>query len=480
MCKLSFEEEISLYIHSGYTLIFVFTHEEEEVFSSLKNIAVKLDRKYLQLRSFGNCSNAVDLLKQTNEENSIIVLDNIHFSLKNGEIISILVDISVEADVNNRAVVIVGPWVEIPIELQKKSIIIETALPSELKLKEVLQQILKDQKISFLPNKNEIFLRALRGFTKIEAYRTLKKAFLQHSNNFDKVLSQVIFEKNRFLRNYSALESIEISGSLSEIGGMDRLKDWLSQRKDAFLSEAKAFGLPSPRGLLLTGVQGCGKSLMAKTVANYWQLPLARLDISAIFGSAYPESSLRDAIIIAEAMSPIVVWIDEIEKVFDNNLGGLGARILGKTVTWLQEKQQEVFVVATANRVDKLPPELIRKGRFDEVFFVDLPDFIDRKEIISIHIEKRGRKPSDFNIDELSKKTERFTGSELEQLVISSLFSAYTAKRELSEKDFYYSIQEFVPLFDMYEEEIKALREWATKRARPASTNRKKVEMFSF
>ena len=226
------------------------------------------------------------------------------------------------------------------------------------------------------------------------------------------------------------------------------------------------------------GIQGCGKSLMAKAVAGHWNLPLVRLDLSAVFGSPRPEEALSSALRVGEAMAPVVLWIDEIEKGFDMGGEGPAARLLGGMVTWLQEKQKEVFVVATANRVANLPPELPRKGRFDEIFFVDLPNFHERCDILKLHLGKRGRNPAHYSIEALAKNADKLTGSELEQLIISAMYSAFSNELELEDGDLIRALKETVPLYDTFEEEIKALREWARKRARPASTDRRKVDMF--
>ncbi len=227
------------------------------------------------------------------------------------------------------------------------------------------------------------------------------------------------------------------------------------------------------------GIQGCGKSLTAKAVADHWHLPLIRLDFSLVFGAPRPESALRGALRVSEAMAPVVLWIDELEKGFDRGGEGPTSRLLGGMVTWLQEKTQEVFVVATANRVADLPPELPRKGRFDEIFFVDLPNFHERLDILKIHLQKRGRPPENFDLETLAKRTEKLTGSELEQLIISALYLSFSRGDDLTDDDLLYSLKESVPLYDTFEEEIKAMREWARKRARPASTDRRKVDLFS-
>jgi SpoVK/Ycf46/Vps4 family AAA+-type ATPase len=226
------------------------------------------------------------------------------------------------------------------------------------------------------------------------------------------------------------------------------------------------------------GIQGCGKSMCAKAVASFWELPIVRLDLSAVYGQNNPEESLRMALKTAEAMSPVVLWIDEIEKGFDITSKGESARLLGGLITWLQEKQHEVFVVATANRVESLPPELPRKGRFDEIFFVDLPDAKERYEIFSVHLKNRNYNPEDFEIEYLVDKTEKMTGSEIEQLIISAMYIAFEKGRPLNDNDLRKALSNTVTLYETFENEIKSLRQWARKRARSASADRSKVDYF--
>ena len=258
---------------------------------------------------------------------------------------------------------------------------------------------------------------------------------------------------------------------------MDILKEWLRKRVRAFSDEARAFGLPEPKGILLVGVQGCGKSLVAKSVANSWRLPLLRLDVGRLFSSLVgsSEENLRTAIRVAESIAPVVLWVDEIEKGFSgvgsSNVSdaGTAARVFGSFITWLQEKQAPVFVIATANIVSQLPPELVRKGRFDEIFFVDLPNAAERAEIWRIHLTKRNRDTSQFDLSTLAMASDGLSGAEIEQAVIAGLYEAFDKNRPLQMGDLLDVLQDTVPLSQMMQEEISALRAWARQRARPAS-----------
>ena len=252
----------------------------------------------------------------------------------------------------------------------------------------------------------------------------------------------------------------------------------MDQRTAAFTERARQFGLPAPKGLLLLGVQGCGKSLTAKAVASQWHLPLLRLDMGRIFSGLVgsSEENMRKAMRIAESIAPAVLWVDELEK----SLSGLGssgvsdsgvtARVFGSFLTWLQEKTAPVFVVATANRIDSLPAELLRKGRFDEIFFLDLPTAIERAQIFGIHLQRFGRNPDSFNVEELARRAEHFSGAEIEQVIVSGLYAAFAEGVELEQRHLLPTLSETLPLAVTMREDIARLREWARTRTRPAST----------
>ena len=258
------------------------------------------------------------------------------------------------------------------------------------------------------------------------------------------------------------------------------LKEWLQKRALAFTDEARAFGLPAPKGVLMLGVQGCGKSLCAKAVSSLWQLPLLRFDMGRMFGSLVgsSEENVRRAIAVAESVAPAILWVDEIDKAFAGSQGsgatdgGTTARVFGTFLTWLSEKIAPVFVVATANDISQLPPELLRKGRLDEIFFVDLPTDEERQEIFRIHLARRGRDPQLFDVVSLAACSENFSGAEVEQAVISALYDAFYAKVELSSEHVLEALRQTVPLAKTMDEQINRLRNWAEGRARNASTAR--------
>jgi SpoVK/Ycf46/Vps4 family AAA+-type ATPase len=311
--------------------------------------------------------------------------------------------------------------------------------------------------------------------------RVFRKSCALANGLNEKAVAGIVREKRQALRRTQALSFHEPAAGLGDVGGLGELKRWLRERRRAFTDEARRFGLPLPRGLLLLGVQGCGKSLSAKAVAREWNFPLLRLDLAAAFGSRddTPEATIRQATAVAESLAPCVLWIDEIEKGFSAaNEGGASSRVFGAFLTWLSEKQAPVFVVATANDVTRLPPELLRRGRFDDLFFVDLPTHAERVEILAIHLARHGRDPLQFDLEELAAQAARLSGSELEQVVSAGLYNAFTEGRDLGWNDLANAITETVPLYETYEERIKELRDWARTRARPATLDAKAADLF--
>jgi SpoVK/Ycf46/Vps4 family AAA+-type ATPase len=296
------------------------------------------------------------------------------------------------------------------------------------------------------------------------------------THTFD--LETILEEKKQIIRKSGILEYYEHREEFSDIGGMETLKDWLVKRRHAFSSRARDFGLPLPKGILLIGVPGTGKSLTAKAVGALWQMPLLRLDVGKVFGGLVgsSEENIRNVIKTAEAIAPAILWIDELEKGFSGTGssgqtdGGTTSRVFGSFITWLQEKTSPVFVIATANNVQQLPPELLRKGRFDEIFFCDLPDREDRKSIIDIHLRKKNRDPGQFDIDRLADATAEYSGAEMEQAVIAALYDAFDTGNDLTSDGLLHTLGEIVPLAVTMREQIDAMREWARTRARMASS----------
>jgi SpoVK/Ycf46/Vps4 family AAA+-type ATPase len=289
----------------------------------------------------------------------------------------------------------------------------------------------------------------------------------------------VFSEKQQIIRKSGLLEYYSSEEDFHQVGGLAALKDWLNKREVAFTAEANAFGLPPPKGVLLLGVQGCGKSLCAKAVSRLWQLPLLRFDMGRMFGSLVgsSEENVRRAIAVTESIAPVVLWVDEIDKAFAGSQssgmtdGGTTARVFGTFLTWLSEKTAPVFVIATANDVSQLPPELLRKGRLDEIFYVDLPSPEERADIFRIHLAKRGRESEAFDVMALAAASHDFSGAEIEAAVISALYDAFYAKEALASRHVLATLAQTVPLAKTMAEKVAAQREWAKGRARNASVS---------
>lgn len=311
----------------------------------------------------------------------------------------------------------------------------------------------------------------LRGLTRSQAVRIVESVVLDDQRLNSSDLKRVIEAKRRLLESSGSLESMTIDFEINEVGGLRGLKSWLAQRRGGFSEKARAFGIDPPRGVLMLGVPGCGKSLCAKAVAADWGIPLLRLDPGVLYQKFVGESEnqLRQAIQQAEAMAPVVLWIDEIEKAFASASsssadGGLSQRMFGTLLSWMQDHREPIFMVATANDISALPPELMRKGRFDEVFFIDLPSVEARRQIFKIHLKRKGRNPADFRLEDLADASKDLTGSEIEQAIMSGLFTAYSADRELCTEDILNAIVDTNPLSSLMEEKIEQLRAWAVNR----------------
>ncbi len=469
-----------------YGLVLVVTHEEERTLRAATEACHALGVS----RSVWTGSRGVDgreasaleaiqrLLRQ-DEPGVLLLLDVMPLLEGDPLLIRHLRELGRLGPGRGKAAWMVSPRSDLPLELSKEVSVVDLPLPTAAELREGLDLVCADQGVLFDEDFLEALVRAAGGLTLDEAQRVFRKALAAGGGHRLANVDIVIEEKRRVLRRGTVLEAHSLDFDLDDVGGLDELKHWLYERERAFSGEARDFGLPEPRGLLLMGVQGCGKSLSAKAVAGLWKLPLLRLDLATLFGMSSPEAELRGALKVAEAMSPDVLWIDEIDKGFEVDSEGSAARVLGTVVTWLQEKQSPVFVVATANEVDRLPPELTRRGRFDAVFFVDLPDIHERREILALHLSRRGRDPATYDLGALADSTKRFVGSELEQVVVGGLYRAFAQSRELRQEDLEAEAIETVPLYTTYEEKIKKLRQWAKSRARPASLDRSRLDLFS-
>jgi SpoVK/Ycf46/Vps4 family AAA+-type ATPase len=417
-------------------------------------------------------------------EPSLVVLKDFHPFLADPSVVRAVRELARGLKSTYTTVILLSPTLVIPPELEKEISVLDVPLPTAADLVALLKEIvavLRDGNratIDLTREDAEQLVKSARGLTLSEAENAFAKAIARDGRLDEADVALVLEEKRQVVRKSGLLEYHPADGRLDDVGGLDCLKTWLARRQAAFGEAARRFGLPEPRGLLLLGVQGCGKSLTAKAIAGAWRLPLLRLDMGRIFSGLIgsSEENLRRAIHVAESVAPVVLWIDEIEKALSGSAssgvsdGGVAARLFGALLTWLSEKTAPVFVAATANRIDLMPPELLRKGRFDEIFFVDLPAPPERRDIFAIHLRRRRRRPETFDLDRLAGLTEGFSGAEIEQAVVSALYDAFAARTELGQPHLERAVTESLPLATTMREEIERVRTWARARTRPASS----------
>lgn len=490
--------EISTLIRAKYSILYICSWEEGRVEDSISDLCTSLQRKlhvWTVTRGFqpdvvrtsgpakpASLPSELEALATIHEaeEGTVFLLKDFHWYMKDYRVIRLLRDLNDRLRGKAQTVIILGPVLTLPTELEKDVSVIDFGLPELGEIDQVLTEILdsvsdnKKLKQKLAKEERELLVKSAQGLTIDEIENVFARSLVESK----KLSIEVILdEKKQIVRKSGVLEYYPAENKLSDVGGMELLKEWLSQRNDSFTDRAKEFGIPAPKGILILGVQGCGKSLLAKAVAAHWSLPMLKMDVGRIFGSlvGQSEENMRRAIKVAESVAPCILWADELEKGFAG-MGGSGvsdsgttARVFATFLTWMQEKTRPVFLIATANDVSKLPPEMLRKGRFDEVFFVDLPDREEREQIFSIHITKRKRDPKNFDLRKLGEVSFGFSGAEIEQVVIGSLYRAFHDKRELSDKDLLDESKAIVPLSVMMREEIAELREWAHMRTRPAS-----------
>jgi SpoVK/Ycf46/Vps4 family AAA+-type ATPase len=497
------EAEIDLLIRARYPYLYILSWEERHIEGVLRQVAAQHQKRLFAWTTTEGIK-AIDTPRPVpvepnaraplqalehiadSREAAIFVLKDLHpffgdgHSLGEITLVRRMRDLALELKSSQKTVVLLSPILRFPSELEKSVAILEYALPTLTELEEALDRVLHSVRkrfnlsLSLDTEERERVLKAAQGLTTMEAENVFARSLVL-TRHLD--LEIIVAEKRRIIRRSRALEYYDSPENMSHVGGMTELKAWLSKRGLAFSEKARQFGLPEPRGVLLLGVQGGGKSLIAKAVASLWKLPLLRLDMGKVFSEMVgsSEENIRVALQMAEAISPSILWIDELEKGLSGlssshrSDAGTAARVFGSFLVWLQEKTAAVFVIATSNDISQLPPELLRKGRFDEIFFVDLPTYEERQEIFAIHLAKRQRNPHHFDLERLAQETEGFSGSEIEQVVISALYDAFEAGYDLKEADLLNNIVLSVPLSQTMREQVTALRNWARTHARPAS-----------
>ena len=504
---MNFQTEIETLIRARYPILYIIASEEMRVQNLIVEIAAKRQKKVFEwtysngivpagtsIQSHksrnGSTKDPLAALDQVIEqvEPAIFLFKDFHpfLSKNNFAIIRKLKDIALHLKNSFKTIILISPVMEIPAELDKEITVINFPQPTKEDLGAMLDKIIsevsehKQIQIDLDTEGRERLLQAAMGLTLGEAENVFAKIIVQEQRLSGEHVNEVFAEKQQIIRKSGLLEYYAANEDFSNVGGLSVLKDWLNKRAVAFTDEARAFGLPAPKGILLLGVQGCGKSLCAKSVARHWQLPLLRFDMGRMFGSLVgsSEENVRRAISVAESVAPAVLWVDEIDKAFVGSQssgatdGGTTARVFGTFLTWLSEKNAPVFVVCTANDVSQLPPELLRKGRLDEIFYVDLPSEDERAEIFKIHLTKRGRDPQHFGIETLVAASRDFSGAEIEEAIISALYDAFYEKQDLGTEHVLMALNQTVPLAKTMSEKISSQRNWAVGRARNASVPR--------
>jgi len=381
-------------------------------------------------------------------------------------------DIAVKIRNSGRFIFLLQQNVDLPDSLKPLTYVVVSLFPDDSELAALVGPLLGGRDID--PQFVGRLVSSLRGMSLTEAEHLLRRLLEKHSDLDEEFFSEVLQEKEQITRKEGILEFVPPDPALNQLGGLDQLKDWVEERSSLFLPEARAQGLPRPRGVLMMGISGCGKSLAVKVIAHEWRLPLFRLDMNLVFagvqGSA--EWIFHRALEAVESVSPAVLWIDEIEMGiagYHEGETGSNTRIFSTFLTWMQEHRADVFVAATANRIHLLPAEILRKGRFDQVFFVDLPNDEERKEIMSIHLQRNGMDPSTYDLILLASATRTWNGAEIEQAVVSAKITGHARGEEVSQNDLLSSFSKIIPLSRTMEEQLKAIRSWARTRALPAT-----------
>ncbi|WP_310487605.1 AAA family ATPase [Chamaesiphon sp. VAR_69_metabat_338] len=492
------QEELNILIQAQYPLIYLVTAEEDRAEKEVAKIAQmkQQPRKlYVWTLTHGMVEHGQARTTQHNtispeaaiewttrhKEPAIFIFKDLHPFKDSAAVTRWLRDAIASFQGTQKTIILMSPVQQVPIELEKEVVVIDFALPDLASLDRVLSHQLDSTRQNRISNEGrEKLLKASLGLTKDEAEKVYRKAYVKRGKITEAEVDVILSEKKQLIRRNGILEFIEEDETIDSVGGLEELKGWLVQRSGAFTERARTYGLPQPKGMLILGVPGCGKSLIAKTTSRLWGLPLLRLDMGRVYDGSMvgrSEANLRGALKTAESISPAILFIDELDKAFAGTAGsgdsdgGTSSRIFGSFLTWMQEKTSPIFVMATANRVERLPGEFLRKGRFDEIFFVDLPTQSEREAVFSIHLSKRKRDLERFDLSQLAKVADGFSGAEIEQALIAAMYDAFAQNREFTQLDIIAAIKATLPLSRTMTEQVTALRDWARQRARPAAAS---------
>ena len=482
---MKFNNELALFLKARYPIIYINTIEEDRVeYVIRKNIKTNLNRSIYSwdfVDGYTNNPNnegfakrnplqALELIERLNAETpALFLLKDFNRFLSDLSISRKLRNVSRILKLQPKTIIIIGSDLTIPKELKDLITILEFQLPLEDEISQELNRLVNSLNIKVESQLFENLTRACQGLSLERIRRVLSKIIATYKTIDDNSIAVLLSEKKQIISQTEILEYSSVNEKITNLGGLDNLKDWLKKRKTAFSLQASNYGLPTPRGLLLIGIQGTGKSLTAKAIANDWQLPLLKLDVGKLFGGIVGESEsrLRQMINVAETISPCILWIDEIDKAFTNTESrgdsGTSNRVLATFISWLSEKIRPVFVIATANNINLLPLEIIRKGRFDEIFFLDLPKQEERKEIFKIHIQEfRPNTFESFDFLKLAQASESFSGAEIRQSIIEGMYQAFYEKREFTTEDICFALKELIPLAHLESDQMLQLQKWAS------------------
>ena len=416
---------------------------------------------------------------------AVFVLKDFHRHMDNPVVVRRLRDVGQKFSANRRTLVLTAPAIEMPPELVSLVEFLDLPLPDRERLREIIRETYTRMagthtlKLQLDSNGVDAMAGNLRGLTEEAAERAISQTVVGRLALSPECITDVLDAKKALLKRSEMLEFVDSTDNMASVGGLENLKHWLAQRRNSWDAQALQFGLDPPKGVIILGVQGCGKSLCARAVAGEWKLPLVKFDTAAVYDKFIGETEKRIQKVfkVAEGLAPCVLWIDELEKVFAGSGpdsasadAGVSSRLLASFLSWTQERKSAVFVAATCNNVTVLPPELIRKGRFDELFFVDLPSVDERKQVFSIQLTKRKRDPADYDLDRVAAAAKGFSGAEIESAVQTGLYAAFSRKQELSNEDLLTALSSTVPLSITRAEEIAELRSWAKDRAVWASS----------
>ena len=482
---MKFTSELALFLKARYPIIYINTIEEDRVeYIIRKNVKTNLNRSIYSwdfVDGYTNNPNnegfakrnplqALELVERLNSETpALFLLKDFNRFLSDLSISRKLRNISRILKLQPKTIIIIGSDLTIPKELQELITVLQFQLPLEEEINQELTRLVNSLNIEVDPELFENLTRACQGLSLERIRRVLSKIIATYKTIDSNSIALLLSEKKQIIKQTEILEYCSVNEKITNLGGLNNLKDWLNKRKTAFSLQASNYGLPTPRGLLLIGIQGTGKSLTAKAIANDWQLPLLKLDVGKLFGGIVGESEsrLRQMIDVAETISPCILWIDEIDKAFTNTDSkgdsGTSNRVLATFINWLSEKTKPVFVISTANNIDLLPLEIIRKGRFDEIFFLDLPKLDEREDIFKIHLQEfRPETWQSFDSTKLAQLSESFSGAEIRQSIIEGMYQAFYEKREVRTEDISNALKEFIPLASLESSQMAKLQNWAS------------------